>query len=258
MTRGYPKTDMGQCGADFGREQGDAEEAILREACPEAATRLQNKICAAMAFGSFRIASRPAKFYLASANPHKAVELQALADAGRVPIEIVSAREVGGMPAVTEDAGTFEGNARKKAVALRSNAPSGSWVLADDSGLCVDALDGRPGVESAYYAGPQCDSAANLSKLVQALRDVPARRRGGYFVCVLFVAGPSGEELAFEGRCNGRLLDSPRGAGGFGYDPLFVPDGYESSFAELGEAVKNRVSHRARAWEKFAAWARQL
>ena len=196
------------------------------------------------------------KFYLASGNPHKAVELQALADAGRLPVAIVSAREIGGMPAVAEDTGTFQGNARKKAAALRANAPAGAWVLADDSGLCVDALGGHPGVESAYYAGPKGDGAANLAKLVDTLRSVPVGRRGAHFVCVLFAAGPAGDELVFEGRCDGRLLEAPRGGGGFGYDPLFAPDGYELSFAELGEAVKNTVSHRARAWEKFAAWAR--
>jgi XTP/dITP diphosphohydrolase len=198
----------------------------------------------------------PAKFYLASANPHKAVELQALADAGGLPVAIFSVSEIGGMPAVIEDAGTFEGNARKKATALRAKAPRDAWILADDSGLCVDALGGHPGVESAYYAGAQGDGAANLSKLVNAMRGVPSERRGAHFVCVLFAAGPDREELSFEGRCKGRLLDAPRGRGGFGYDPLFVPEGFDLSFAELGEAVKNKVSHRARAWEKFAKWVR--
>ncbi|MGD1031977.1 MAG: non-canonical purine NTP pyrophosphatase [Opitutaceae bacterium] len=196
----------------------------------------------------------PAKFYLASANPHKAAELQALADAAGLPVGIVPAREIGGMPAVEENTGSFEGNARKKAAALRAKAPPASWILADDSGLCVDALDGGPGVESAYYAGAQGDGAANLSKLVEVLRGVSPEKRGAHFVCVLFAAGPGGEEFIFEGRCRGRLLDAPRGGAGFGYDPLFVPDGFDLSFAELGEAVKNGVSHRARAWEKFAKW----
>ena len=198
------------------------------------------------------------KFYLASGNPHKAVELQALADAARLAVAIIPAREIGGMPPVAEDTGTFVGNARKKALALRAKAPGDAWVLADDSGLCVDALGGHPGVESAYYAGPKGDGAANLAKLVDALQTVPVRRRGAHFVCVLFAAGPSGEELVFEGRCDGRLLGEPSGGGGFGYDPIFVPEGFAMSFAELGEAAKNRVSHRARAWEKFAAWARTV
>ena len=197
-------------------------------------------------------------FYLASGNPHKAVELQALADTEGLAVAIIPAREIGGMPAVAEDTGTFGGNARKKAMALQTKAPAGAWVLADDSGLCVDALGGHPGVESAYYAGPKGDGAANLAKLVDALQTVPVGRRGAHFVCVLFAAGPSGEELVFEGRCDGRLLGEPRGGGGFGYDPIFVPEGFAMSFAELGEAAKNRVSHRARAWEKFAAWVRTL
>ena len=162
------------------------------------------------------------------------------------------------MPAVVEDAGTFAGNARKKAEALRARLPAGAWALADDSGLCVDALDGGPGVESAYYAGPQGDSAANLTKLVATLRDVPDVARGAQFRCVLVVAGPAGAEHVFEGMCAGHLLREPRGGAGFGYDPLFVPAGHALSFAELGAPVKNTLSHRARAWARLAEWARQL
>ncbi len=199
------------------------------------------------------------KLYLASGNAHKAAELQQLADespAGRLlRIEIVSARAVGGMPAVVEDAGTFVGNARKKALALREKIPADAWALADDSGLCVDALGGGPGVESAYYAGPQGDGAANLAKLVKVLGDVPDAQRGAHFVCVLLVRGPDGAEEIFEGRCVGRLQREPKGGAGFGYDPLFVPEGLSGSFAELGERVKNGISHRARAWAKLAEWA---
>jgi XTP/dITP diphosphohydrolase len=131
-----------------------------------------------------------------------------------------------------------------------------AWSLADDSGVCVDELDGGPGVESAYYAGPQSDPVANLQKLVDVMRGVPAERRGAHFLCVLLLIGPRGEEHVFEGLCRGRLLDEPRGGGGFGYDPIFVPDGYMVSYAELGDAAKNAVSHRARAWAKLAEWAR--
>jgi XTP/dITP diphosphohydrolase len=198
------------------------------------------------------------KFFLASGNAHKVAELQLLADASRLAIEIVSARVVGGMPAVAEDTGTFVGNARKKAQALRPKIPADAWALADDSGVCVDALDGAPGVESAYYAGPQGDSAANLAKLVAVMRQVPAGRRGAHFLCVLLALGPAGEEMVFEGVCGGQLLPEPRGGAGFGYDPLFVPDGYTQSYAELGDDVKNRISHRAQAWRKLAEWARHL
>jgi len=197
------------------------------------------------------------KLYLASGNAHKAQEFQTLAEASGLPVEIVSAQAVGGMPPVVEDAGTFVGNARKKARALRARLPAEGWALADDSGLCVDALGGAPGVESAYYAGPQGDSAANLAKLVTVLRGVPAGQRGAHFCCVLVLAGPGGVEHVFEGRCPGRLLDAPRGGAGFGYDPLFAPAGCEYSFAELGEAEKHRLSHRGRAWGQLAAWLQE-
>ena len=143
------------------------------------------------------------KLYLASGNAHKVLEFQALADASGLDLEIISAKAVGGMPAVVEDTGTFIGNATKKARALKAILPSDAWVLADDSGLCVDALNGGPGVESAYYAGPQGDSAANLAKLVQTMRGVPDQRRGAFFVCVLVLIDGTGQEHVFEGRCNG-------------------------------------------------------
>ena len=200
------------------------------------------------------------RLHLASGNPHKGAELSAFADAsaaktGGAAIEIISARTVGGMPDVVEDTGTFVGNARKKAEALRVQLPAGSFVVADDSGVCVDALDGGPGVESAYYAGPQGDATANLLKLARVMRDVPEERRRAHFLCVLLVLTDSGEELVFEGLCRGRLLRDPQGAAGFGYDPLFVPDGYGKSYAQLGEAVKGKISHRALAWARLAEWA---
>ncbi|HTQ30341.1 MAG TPA: RdgB/HAM1 family non-canonical purine NTP pyrophosphatase [Opitutaceae bacterium] len=195
------------------------------------------------------------KLFLASGNPHKARELQALADADRLHLEIVSAATIGGMPAVVEDAGTFTGNARKKARALQARLPAEAWALADDSGLCVDALGGAPGVESAYFAGPRSDDAANLQKLIEVMRDVPDGRRGAHYLCVLVLAGPK-EEFIFEARCEGRLAQEPRGRGGFGYDPLFVPEGHERTFAELGDEIKNRLSHRARAWARLAEWLR--
>ncbi|OAM87158.1 non-canonical purine NTP pyrophosphatase [Termitidicoccus mucosus] len=207
------------------------------------------------------------KLFLASGNTHKAQEFQSLADASGLPLEILSAKTIGGMPQVEEDTGTFTGNARKKARALREKIDAaagiphsafriphstGAWVMADDSGLCVDALGGDPGVESAYYAGPQGDGAANLAKLVAATRDVPDGARGAHFVCVLLLIAPDGAEHAFEGRCHGRLAREPRGAGGFGYDPVFIPDGHHQTLSELGDAVKNRLSHRGRAWAKAA------
>ncbi|MCR6657173.1 MAG: RdgB/HAM1 family non-canonical purine NTP pyrophosphatase [Opitutus sp.] len=196
------------------------------------------------------------RLFLASGNRHKAEELQGLAAAAQLPLEIVSAAEAGGMPDVEENAGTFVGNARLKAQALLAKLPADSWVLADDSGVCVDALGGGPGVESAYFAGPQHDAAANLQKLVDVMRPVADDQRGAQFRCVLLVLGPGEKEFVFEGECRGRLLRAPRGGAGFGYDPLFVPDGHEQSYAELGDAVKSQISHRARAWTKLADWAR--
>jgi XTP/dITP diphosphohydrolase len=197
-------------------------------------------------------------FYFASGNGHKAAELQRLADASPSSrgLLIVSARSVGGMPEVREDTGTFLGNARKKAVALREKLPAGSMVLADDSGVCVDALGGGPGVESAYFAGPAADPRANLEKLARVMREVPEGSRGAQFFCMLLVLTRTGEERVFEGVCRGRLLVEPRGEAGFGYDPLFVPDGYEQSYAELGDDVKSRLSHRARAWARLSEWVR--
>ena len=194
------------------------------------------------------MASRIQLIHLATGNAHKAREFQQLADASGSAVEFVPVTK---MPAVVEDAGTFVGNARKKAVALKATLPPEAWVLADDSGLCVDALDGAPGVESAYYAGPQGDSAANLAKLVRTLREVPASRRGAHFRCVLVLIDGAGHEHVFEGRCSGQLLHEPRGGSGFGYDPLFVPFGHEKSLAEIGEALKNQLSHRGKAWERL-------
>jgi XTP/dITP diphosphohydrolase len=196
-------------------------------------------------------------FYLASGNAHKAAELQALARHSGLPVEIFSARLVGGMPAVVEDAGTFTGNARKKALALRGRLPSDAWALADDSGLCVDALEGEPGVESAYYAGPQGDARANLAKLIRIMDTVAEPRRTAHFECVLIALGPANQEHVFVGRCHGRLLRAPRGGAGFGYDPLFVPEGQTLTFSELGDAVKNVLSHRALAWAAMAQWLKQ-
>jgi len=197
------------------------------------------------------------RLYLASGNPHKASELQALSDtlrSGGPPVEIVSAAAVGGMAAVDEDTGSFVGNARKKALALRAKLPEGGWALADDSGLCVAALGGGPGVESAYFAGPQHDPAANLAKLVAVMARVPEAERGAEFVCVLFLAGPGGFEIHFEGHCPGRLSPEPRGTGGFGYDPLFIPEGFSGTLAEMPPEVKARVGHQGRAWAACAGW----
>ncbi len=194
------------------------------------------------------------KLYLASGNTHKVGEFQSLARASGLALEILSAQAVGGMPEVVEDTGTFVGNAAKKARALAARLPPEAWVLADDSGVCVDALGGAPGVDSAYFAGPKHDMAANLRRLVEVMREVPTTQRGAQFVCVLVLLGPGGQEQVFEGRCLGTLLAAPSGEAGFGYDPLFRPAGHELSYAELGDEVKGHLSHRAQAWAKLARY----
>jgi len=192
--------------------------------------------------------------HLASGNRHKAEEFQRLADASGLPWRIVPAAQ---MPEVIEDAGTFVGNARIKARALSVLLPPGSWVLADDSGVAVDALGGAPGVESAYFAGPAHDASANLRKLTEVMQGVPAGERSARFICVLLLLGPDGAEQVFEGRCEGALALAPVGGSGFGYDPLFVPEGLAVTYAQLSDAEKNRISHRGRAWQQLADWLGQ-
>lgn len=190
--------------------------------------------------------------YLATGNAHKVQEFQRLAEGAAIDVKFVRATF---LPEVVEDTRTFVGNARKKAAALKAVLPPEAWVLADDSGVCVEALGGAPGVESAYYAGPQHDSSANLRKLTEVMRDVPAEKRGAHFFCVLVLLGPGGIEQICEGRCEGVLVREPAGGNGFGYDPLFVPAGYACTYAQLDEAEKNKISHRARA---FARLTRRL
>jgi XTP/dITP diphosphohydrolase len=199
------------------------------------------------------------KIYLASSNPHKVEEFESMKGIGKGKhIEVVSAAELGGMPFVEEDTGSFSGNSWKKARALLPLLPEGAWALADDSGLCVEALGGAPGVESAYYAGPGGNAAENLKKLIVAMDEYHRGERSAEFVCVLSLCGPGGVERQFEGRCAGRLLRRPRGSGGFGYDPLFVPDGLDRTMAQIPRSLKNRIGHRGRAWAACAAWLAAL
>ncbi len=143
-----------------------------------------------------------------------------------------------------ETAATFAGNARIKARAIAPRHP-GAWVMADDSGLEVAALGGAPGVRSARYAGRDGDTPANNALLLRNLAGVADRR--AHFTCALAVIAPDGAEKVFEGRCFGRIAEAPSGGGGFGYDPLFIPDGRDVSFAALPPAEKNAISHRGRA-----------
>lgn len=210
------------------------------------------------------------KLLIATRNQHKVGEIQALLGAG---FHCQTLKIFPGAPAVEEDAETFAGNATKKAVAvarwLMAVIRTGhrpDYVLADDSGLAVDVLNGAPGVHSARFAA--LDSGAdgnsldadNNAKLLRLLQGVPREKRTGRFHCVIALvklAETAGlattEPRCFKGFCEGRIDFAPRGQGGFGYDPLFVPAGYEVSFAELDAAAKNQISHRARALEKLNA-----
>ena len=176
-------------------------------------------------------------------------------------IEIASLSNFASLPEVNEDGDTFEANARKKAEHY-SRYAAGEIVLADDSGLEVDALGGAPGVHSARYAADQphlltnnTDDEANNARLIRELKKVPAQNRSGRFVCVI-VAARDGETLAvFRGQAEGIILDSPRGSNGFGYDPLFYFPQIQKTFAELTPEEKASYSHRGEAFRKFISWS---
>ena len=188
------------------------------------------------------------KLLVATRNRHKLDEiLQIFALPG---MTLLAADEVPGLPEdVVEDAETFEGNALKKARELCH--ASGLWTLADDSGLEVAALNNAPGVYSARYAGEPCSYPANNAKLLRELAGAADRR--ARFRCVIALCAPDGREWTVDGSCPGQIICETRGANGFGYDPLFVPDGFEQTFAELSGEVKNRISHRGNALRRAAA-----
>ncbi len=187
-------------------------------------------------------------FILASKNQHKAEEIKAIlgedfnvitqTDAGAGDIEVI------------EDGKTFEENAIKKAETILK--ATGKPVIADDSGLCVDYLDGAPGVYTARYAGEDATDDENIDKLLNSLGDTP--NRTARFVCVIAFATPDGETLTFRGECNGKIGFERQGENGFGYDPIFIPDGYECSIAEVSSDTKNSISHRGNALKKFAEY----
>ena len=187
------------------------------------------------------------KLLVATRNKHKLEEIRQIFS---MPgLTLLAADEVDGIPAdVVEDADTFEGNALKKALEL--GKASGLWTLADDSGLEVDALDNAPGVYSARYAGEPCSYPANNTKLLRELNGISNRR--ARFRCVIALRAPDGREWTVEGRCEGCISEVSHGTNGFGYDPLFVPDGHSQTFAELDSATKNSLSHRGHALRKAA------
>ena len=184
------------------------------------------------------------RLVIGSRNRKKLVELQDLL--GDLPVELTDLSPWPDVPDAEETGQTFEENARLKATAYAR--ATGQWVLAEDSGLVVPGLKGRPGVYSARYAGTHGDDAANNLKLLAELAPLPDDRRAAYYVCVAALAAPDGEVRAVaEGRCHGVIAKEPRGTGGFGYDPLFEVPEYHQTFGELSLRVKQALSHRARA-----------
>jgi len=190
----------------------------------------------------------PSRLVLGTGNPGKVEELRALLS--DLPIEVVPGHTLDAPPDVLEDADTLAGNAQKKASAYheRTSLPA----LADDTGLEVAALDGGPGVHTARFAGPDATPDDNKRKLLDVLDGVDDRR--ARFRTVVALVDSDGTARTFEGVCEGTITTEPRGDGGFGYDPLFQPDGYDQTFAEMPPNAKNEISHRRRALDAVRAF----
>jgi XTP/dITP diphosphohydrolase len=194
---------------------------------------------------------------LASRNVKKIREMDRILRAAGLDVDVVSADALApDMPDVAETEPTFVGNALLKARAVA--ARTGLMSVADDSGLCVDELQGMPGVLSARWAGLAKSDEANLRLLLEQLSDTPAERRAAQFRCAVAVVTPQGIEITVEGLMSGRLTFAPRGSGGFGYDPIFVPEGYDLTTAEMDPATKDALSHRGDALRKLAPLLQEL
>ena len=190
------------------------------------------------------------KLVFATHNANKLKEVKQLLPSS---IELLSLTDIGCTEDIAETGDTLHENAYIKARYVRDHY--GYNCFADDSGLEIDALDGAPGVISARYAGPQKDNEANILKVWNELKD--KTNKAGQFRTVIALC-IDGEEKDFEGIVRGKLIHDKRGIKGFGYDPIFIPEGYSQTFAELGDAVKNKISHRARATQLFLKYLNQL
>jgi XTP/dITP diphosphohydrolase len=195
-------------------------------------------------------AQAPARVVLATANQRKLAELSRILAAGHVDVALASLTEFPGAPDVAETGATFAENALLKARAIAQF--TGLPAVADDSGLCADALNGMPGVLSARWSGRHGDDEANLRLVLAQLADVPDERRGAQFVCAAALVLPGGREHVSEGIMRGRLIREARGPNGFGYDPIFVPESAAITTAEMDSADKDRVSHRGKALRGLA------
>jgi len=187
---------------------------------------------------------------LATRNKKKIEEIRRIT--ADLPITVLSLDNFPNCPETVEDKDTFEGNAIKKATEICQC--TGKPALADDSGLEVDALGGAPGVYSARYAGGngEGNDVRNYQKLLDELRNVPEEKRGARFVCCMALVVPDGSVKTFLGYAKGRIGQEPRGPRGFGYDPVFVPEGHKKTFSEMSGDEKDRLSHRGKALEKLA------
>jgi XTP/dITP diphosphohydrolase len=192
----------------------------------------------------------PDKIVLATKNQGKIKEMQDLT--GHLPIELLALLDLEGIPDVIEDGETFEENALKKALNLAKATDLAA--LADDSGLCVNALDGRPGVYSARYAGEHATDEDRVKKLLEEMNDIPDSQRTAKFVCSIVLAWPNGENMKFQGVCAGQIIHEPRGSEGFGYDPVFLYEPYGLTFAEMDRNSKNKVSHRGQALRELVSY----
>ncbi|MEK7665942.1 MAG: RdgB/HAM1 family non-canonical purine NTP pyrophosphatase [Patescibacteria group bacterium] len=189
---------------------------------------------------------------------HNAGKLKEMRDMlAELKIDVLSADEVGVTEDIVEDGATFEENALKKAryVAVKS----GEWAVADDSGICIDALDGAPGVNTARWAGPNAGDEGLIRHTLEMVRDVPEGKRGAHMVSCVAIVAPDGRSWMFEGHVNGSLVFSPRGTPRpkLPYDLLFIPEGHERTFAEMSDAEKNSMSHRGRAFEQMKTFLRE-
>jgi XTP/dITP diphosphohydrolase len=197
------------------------------------------------------------KLVLATRNIHKVGELRRiLAEAGLGSIDLVGVEALPGVEDVVETGVTFADNARLKAHAVA--AATGVAAIADDSGLCVDVLGGAPGVFSARWSGRHGDDLANLELLLAQLADVADEHRAAHFACAAVLALPDGTERVVEAKMTGALIHAPRGANGFGYDPIFVPDGESRTTAEMTAGEKDAISHRGRAFRALVPVVREL
>jgi XTP/dITP diphosphohydrolase len=193
----------------------------------------------------------PRRVALATKNEHKLVEITRICSDWPVEWVTVRDRDPGTFPDVDETGDTYLDNASLKARAVADAL--GIPALADDSGIEVDALGGRPGPRSARFAGPDATDERNLAELIRSIRGIPAAGLTARYRCVAASAAPDGELVSAEGLCEGTLTTRPRGSGGFGYDPIFVPVGWDRTIAELEPDEKDRISHRGRAFRALRA-----